>query len=142
MLGVVLPAGVIVATYGFVFMSWLMSDNWAHLLSNFVLLCVLGAAYFAWILAHVRGAVTAPTGTGFLVAGLAVLQRAHIELLLSMMRWPPRIMLPDSTLWDAVRFGRTLGWVGLAFGLACVVAACVSERTLRARARGLALRVL
>jgi len=127
-------AGYVHHLFGWVWIMYLRfpgahvpPNQWA----NVWLLLVVAAAFTLWILALARGWVTGATGGGFPIAGSALVLRFVVELPQSLAQTPLAEVRPPEPYASTLVLGRGLGIVAIAFGLACVLAACLSERRLR-----------
>ncbi len=100
-------------------------------IANAWMLGALAAIYLVWILAVARLWVTAGTGGGFVVAGAALSLRSVAEMPALAVQTPLAEMYPPDPYGTVLPLARGLGLVAYAFGIACVVAACLSERRLR-----------
>lgn len=100
-------------------------------IANNRMLAGLAAAYLLWILALARGWVTAATGGGFVIAGTGLCLRVVVEMPALAAQVPLARMRPPEPYATSLVFARDLGLIAFAFGLACVLAACMSERRLR-----------
>ena len=102
-----------------------------HLAVNAYMMGAFAVAVLAWSIARLRRAVSSATGGGFGVAAYALFARVLGETALSLVEVPWRQQLISSTgllLMKAARYG---GFIAFVFGLAMVLAACLSERSLR-----------
>lgn len=132
--GVLVLVSVTLVGVGYAFVPCAFSQNWRHLLLCLWLLPLLPALYLAWTVLYVRGAVSASTGAGFLLAACAMSLRVLLESVLSFHDWPLASMPLDSDLPATIALARAVSWVGLAFGIASVITACLAERRLRSMA--------
>ncbi len=103
----------------------------ANTIANTWMLGALAAAYVLWLLAVTRRGVTAATGGGFAVAGAGLVLRIVVELPQVLAQIPLGAMHPPEPFGTVLPLARGFGLVAFAFGLACVAAACTSERLLR-----------
>ena len=127
---VLFPAFVAAGTYPMVFVSNLISANWAHLVSNLFLIAGLGVAYLVWRIVACGGRLTPASGLGFAAAGYGLGQRVFCEFVMSFFGEPARAVWPESNFGDLVAFTRISGLIAFVFGLAMVLAASLWERRL------------
>ncbi len=108
----------------------LRSDLFAQPILNTALLLALGTAYAVWIFAVARRWVSPETGGGFVVAATALSARLVVEMPIFWAHPLPGAVPPEPYA-TVLPLARGLGLMAIAFGLACVLAACLSERRLR-----------
>jgi len=89
---------------------------------------VLIATYTVWVVLLVRGLVSAATGAGFLVAGLALAARVHLDFRLAQVGRPFRASSPIPEVAEMASWVLPATLVAFAFGLATCAAACLWER--------------
>lgn len=135
------PGLVLLAVAGKLFID--MSAGWMmgwHIRGTYVfanqylnvgLLGIVALAYLAWVLALARGWVTGATGGGFAVAAVGVFLRSVAEMPHLIAQVPLAESPPPEPFATVLPLARGLGLVAVVFGLACVLAACLSERRLR-----------
>jgi len=103
----------------------------ANLVATSWMLGVLAAAYLVWLVGVARRKVTAATGGGFAVAAAGLLLRVIVEMPQVVNQVPLALAPPPEPYGTWLALARGFGIVAVAFGLACVLAACLSERNLR-----------
>lgn len=116
------------------FMVTITGDTSNHLVVNAYLMGGLVLGFVAWLLARQYGSVTASTGGGFVVAAFALFARIQGETALYFVDVAWREAVFDATGLRLLMWARYGGFAAFVFGLAMVLAACLSERRLRSLA--------
>ena len=107
--------------------AWVLGNASA----NGLMLGLVAVAWLVWIFARARQWVTAATGAGFVIAATGIIVRIVAEMPHLMAQMPLEQLPPPEPYGSSLALARGLGLVAFAFGLACVLAACLAERRLR-----------